>query len=131
MDAQRKQKLVDYWANGSKEDLVTAVEIISKTSRFVSGLFFLHLAVEKKLKSIYVEKINGEAPLTHNLIFLVDKCGIAIDLEQTKFLAAVNEFNIETRYPSETQALYHKATKEFCESYLKKTEEFILWISKK
>ncbi len=131
MDAQRKQKLVNYWINGSKEDLVTAIEIISKTSRFVSGLFFLHLSVEKKLKSIYVEKSNGEAPLTHNLIFLADKCGIVINSEQTKFLASVNEFNIETRHPSEAQALYQKATKEFCESYLKETEEFFLGISKK
>ena len=74
LSSTQKKKLVEYWQMGSVKDLETATDIISKTTRYAGGLFFLHLSIEKKLKALFVHKNGEQSPFSHNLVSLVEKC---------------------------------------------------------
>jgi HEPN domain-containing protein len=65
---------------------------------YASGLFFLHLRLEKSLKAIYVKNNSAHAPFTHNLLGLVEEIGLAVPDVDLQLLAEMNEFNLEARY---------------------------------
>ncbi len=44
------EKQIDYWTSSAKDDLVTAKILIEK-ERYLHGLFFCHLVIEKALKA--------------------------------------------------------------------------------
>ena len=85
---------IDYWKQGAASDLESAEDIVLNTKRYAAGLFFLHLALEKILKALYVHKQSQYAPITHNLVSLVFKCGLTVEKQQEESLVAFNEFNI-------------------------------------
>ena len=68
MEPKKKKKIVAYWIEFSNEDLESAEKIIFNTHRFLPGMFFLHSALEKRLKAYFVKSQNTDAPLSHNLI---------------------------------------------------------------
>ena len=43
------RKQISYWIDNAKSDLVTA-ELLIKEYRFLHGLFFCHLSIEKGIK---------------------------------------------------------------------------------
>ena len=120
---------IDYWKQGAASDLESAEDIILNTKRYAAGLFFLHLALEKILKALYVHKQSQYAPITHNLVSLVFKCGLTVEKQQEESLVAFNEFNIETRYPDDRIAFEKRATKEFAKTCLDRGKELFQWIS--
>ncbi len=126
---EKLKNQVLYWKQGGLEDLASAEEIITHTRRYAAGLFFLHLALEKILKALYVEKHGTYAPLTHNLLSLVSKCGLPTDSQQETALAAINEFNLETRYPDDRAAFISRATSAFANESLAKAKDLFQWIS--
>lgn len=126
-DSKTKQ-LIEYWVKGSKEDIQAASEIINQTSRFASGLFFLHLALEKALKSLFCKKKSQHAPYTHNLLGLVEKIGIILTETDLQVLAEINEFNLEARYPDEKYSLLERATFVLATQYLREAERIQSWI---
>ncbi|NJM94308.1 MAG: HEPN domain-containing protein, partial [Cytophagales bacterium] len=63
------EKQIQYWIDGAATDISTA-ELLIKERRWLPGLFFCHLAVEKALKAHYVKSLGAMAPKTHNLIYL-------------------------------------------------------------
>ncbi len=75
LSEEKALALVHYWADGSKDDLESALSIFLKAERYTASLFFLHLAIEKKLKAAYVKKTRCHAPFTHNLLVLIEKLG--------------------------------------------------------
>jgi HEPN domain-containing protein len=130
LSADKSKQLVDYWTRGSTEDLLGAKEIITKTSRYASGLFFLHLAIEKALKALFCKKMSEHAPYTHNLLGLIEKLGLAVSEDDLKILAEINEFNLEARYPDEKFSLLERATKDLSTRYLHEAERLQSWIFK-
>jgi HEPN domain-containing protein len=125
---ENTKHLIDYWVRGSTEDLEGAREIIHQTSRYASGLFFLHLALEKALKALYCKKMSTHAPYSHNLLGLTEKIGITLTDSDIQILAEINEFNLEARYPDEKYSLQKRATKQFALRYLQKAEALQTWI---
>lgn len=63
------EKQVEYWLNGANDDLEVA-EILIEKRRFLHGLFFCHLVIEKALKAHVVKVTREIAPKSHNLIYL-------------------------------------------------------------
>ena len=63
LSAEKAEILVEYWESGSKDDLESAFSIFTKAERYAASLFFLHLAIEEKLKAAYVKKIK---PMRHS-----------------------------------------------------------------
>lgn len=129
LNAAQKRKLIEYWKKGSSKDFDTARDIIEKTKRYSSGLFFLHLSIEKQLKALFVNKTSNQAPYSHNLLSLVAKCGLEVSEATEKVLIEINEYNLESRYPDEKFSLEKSATKKFALNQQKKAAEILKWIS--
>lgn len=91
-------KQVDYWKQGSEEDLVTA-RILMEKERWRHSLFFAHLAVEKALKAHVCVKTSQVPPKIHNLPQLAEKTGLPFDPEQRDFFLGFDIYQLEGRYP--------------------------------
>ena len=130
LDQGKTIQLIDYWTQGSAEDLKNALEIIHQTSRYASGLFFLHLCLEKALKALYVQKNSEYAPFTHNLLSLLVKIDLTLPDADVQILSEINEFNLEARYPDDKFSLYQRATKEVATYYLTECLRLQSWILK-
>ena len=91
-------KHISYWKSGAEEDFQVADQLI-RSGKIRHGLFFLHLTLEKILKAHVCRNSRDIAPRLHNLARLSELSGIAFKQEDSDFLAEMNPFNIEGRYP--------------------------------
>lgn len=99
MNEINQQKLVEYWKEASVDDLQSSKDIIENTKSYIQGLFFLHLAIERNLKALFVFIHKKHAPLSHNLLNLLQKCNVEnFDSKFENTLVEINQFNIEMRY---------------------------------
>ena len=64
-----------FWATEAEEALHVADHLVEKED-FSYALFFGHLALEKVLKGICVNKLKDHAPLIHNLVRLAGIAGL-------------------------------------------------------
>lgn len=126
---EKQQQLIDYWSNGSKEDLSVAHDITFRAARFPAALFFAHLAVQKSLKAAFASQFASHPPLTHNLLHLVAKLGWQVESEMELLLAEINDFNLEGRYPDEKRTFQAKATEAYAREKLQDVKRLLQWIS--
>ena len=118
---------IEYWKNLALSDITTA-EILIEKRRFLHGLFFCHLTIEKALKAHYVKYHHKLAPKTHNLLYLADNIDLNLDDSQMGFLGILLKYQLEGRYPeNEIDA----PEKDVCENYLRKTKELLEWLIKR
>jgi HEPN domain-containing protein len=125
-----KIKLVKFWIEGSKKDLQAAEYLILKQKLNAQGLFFLHLALEKILKAIYIKKFTSHAPFTHNLVHLVEKIELELSQKTRDQLAVINEFNLSTRYPSEKAKIEKKFNATFLKKHFAQGKKIYQWLEK-
>lgn len=91
-------KHIKYWIDNSKNDLESA-EILIKNGKFLHGLFWCHLAIEKAVKA-HVTKSTKEVPArSHDLLYLIKKTELELTDEQIEFLGLLMPFQLEGRYP--------------------------------
>jgi len=124
-----KQKTVQYWTESSAYDVETGKSLL-EAKKFPYALFFAHLAIEKLLKAIVVERTGEHAPYTHSLILLAHKAQISISEKMYERLAEFMEFHIEARYPDEKKSFYDKCTEEFTQQKFAELEEVYSWLMK-
>lgn len=130
MNEEKIGILIEYWIEGSEEDFDT-VKILFSNKKYVHALFFLHLTLEKLLKALFVKTFKTQAPITHNLINLLDKIDHEILLHHEKFLSTLMPYCLEARYPESKELLYKTTTKELVTSLLSQSEELKTWITTK
>jgi HEPN domain-containing protein len=123
------KRLASFWAKESQNDFVLARDIIVKAKRYSGGLFFLHLSIEKKLKSMFVVKFADHAPMTHNLIALAERLELKLPAKFDAALAMINQFNMSTRYPEEKSLIKKKFNQKFAHQYLKIAGELLEWLA--
>lgn len=121
------QKTIDYWLEEAEEALKVAEHLFEKKD-FSYSLFFGHLAVEKFIKAIHVQKRNEHAPQIHNLVRLAEQAGIVLSTEQKETLIIITAFNLESRYPDEKRSFRIKCTKQYTQVELTKIREVIKWL---
>ena len=92
------QEQITYWLGGSQEDIEAAAVLIEKR-KIRQGLFFAHLAVEKALKAGVTRATAALPPRTHDLLRLADLAGIAVPPQRREFLARLQRYCLEGRYP--------------------------------
>ncbi|MCG2690404.1 HEPN domain-containing protein [Candidatus Parcubacteria bacterium] len=129
MDKSQKEKIVNYWLKGAKTSFKLSNDVLER-KYYDHALFCGHLALEKLLKAVVVEKTDKYAPHSHDLLYLSGLAKIDLTIEQQKFLTQVNTFNIAGRYPEEKLEFYKIATKEFATNQLKEINQFYLWLLK-
>jgi HEPN domain-containing protein len=119
------EEQIRYWERGSDEDYEVAGQLIGM-GRTRHGLFFAHLAIEKKLKAVLCLRTQRLAPRIHNLIRLSEFCDLALSDDQLEFLAEMNEYNIEGRYPFPS---LETVSKEEANLSLRKVKEILQWLA--
>ena len=124
MSTVNLERQIEYWKNLANSDILTA-EILIEKRRFLHGLFFCHLTIEKILKAHYVKQNLSLAPKTHNLLYLVDNTKLALNDSQMQLLGILLKYQLEGRYPENEINL---PAKEVTEDYLKQTKELLEWL---
>ena len=117
-------KHISHWQSGAEEDFEVADQLI-RLGKIRHGLFFLHLTLEKILKAHVCRNSGDIAPRLHNLARLAELSGIAFRQEHTDFLAEMNPFNLEGRYP-EMWGLV--PSREEADMLLQKSGETFIWL---
>ncbi len=124
------QNSVDYWTKSADHDLKTARGLL-KIKKYDWCLYIGHLVLEKTLKALYTLKVKESAPKTHNLLYLAEKSGLSLTLDQKQTFEEINNFNLEARYPDYKLNFYKLCTKKFTHKYFAKIEELYIWIKPK
>ncbi|HPO63713.1 MAG TPA: HEPN domain-containing protein [Candidatus Kapabacteria bacterium] len=115
------QKQIDYWEKNADEDIQTA-EILINQKRFLHGMFFCHLSIEKILKAHYVKSKESFAPKTHNLFYLSEHSGLFLENDTNIFLGVLMKYQLEGRYPEYNQS---NPDYDLTIDYLNKTKELL------
>jgi len=89
------------------------------------GLFFAHLALGNLLKAHVCRHTKDLAPKIHNLVRLAELSGLTLEKKQVEFLAEMNEFNIEGRYPRVRKITLTSAE---VDALIHNTEEIFQWL---
>ena len=118
---------INYWKNGSVEDLETAKILIDK-NRLLHGLFFCHLVIEKALKAHVVSQTDEAAPRSHNLIYLSEKAQLFFKEDDEIFLGILMKYQLQGRYPDYNPYIPEK---KIVFGYLNKTEKLMQWLLEK
>jgi HEPN domain-containing protein len=95
---ENKDKQVDYWIQGAERDIETA-ELLINGNKYIEGLFFCHLCIEKVLKGLVVNTTNDFAPRTHNLKYLSELANISLEEESLILISILMKYQLEGRYP--------------------------------
>lgn len=127
MSAINLEKQIEYWITTAKSDIETA-EILIEKGKLLHGLFFCHLTIEKVLKAHYVKTNKQLAPKTHKLIYLLENSGLVFDETQKKFLAILQKYQLEGRYP---EYGISEPEKEEADNYYKETNRLLGWLIQK
>lgn len=121
------ERQCEYWKNLALSDIITA-EILIEKRRFLHGLFFCNLTIEKALKAHFVKHNLKLAPKTHNLLYLVDNTALVLDDSHVQLLGILLKYQLEGRYPENE---IDSPTKEVSENYFKQTKELLDWLIQK
>jgi HEPN domain-containing protein len=119
------EKQFDYWRQGSSEDWDVAVRLV-KDGKGRHGLFFGHLALEKMLKALICRRTRDVPPRIHNLTRLSELAGLKLDARQVRALAAMNQFNLEGRYP---EFYTPQLSPEEATEYITRAQEVLTWLT--
>jgi HEPN domain-containing protein len=92
---------IRYWRDGSADDLEAARSLPSAGRLRQAGLF-AHLAMEMAVKVCTVAATRDVAPRTHDLLLLIERAGISLNEAQREFMARVQIYCLEWRYPTES-----------------------------
>ena len=121
------QKQIEYWKNGAESDLETA-EILITENKYIEGLFFCHLSIEKILKAAIVRLSGQIPPRSHDLFYLSSLALIEFGQEDQKYLQILMKYQLEGRYPEYNPI---KPSKKNVFSYFDKTKILLGWIKSK
>jgi HEPN domain-containing protein len=95
-----------------------------KSKDYLQGLFFAHLVLEKLLKANWIKNNAGNhPPRLHNLISLADRAGVKFIEDDLIFLAMMNNFQLEGRYPDYLHNMYKVYKAKQTEPILKQVDK--------
>lgn len=118
-----KQEVVDHWRKGATDSLEVA-QLCLKAKKYEQALFHCHLAVEKALKSAFIERHGEDFPYIHDLYRLALLVRDAWTEEQQRFFAELTTFAVESRYAGPSWTSTH-ATEQQAAYWTKAVELFL------
>ncbi|TEB10831.1 HEPN domain protein [Pelotomaculum sp. FP] len=110
------------WLTQAEYDLDTA-DSLYQAGRYIYTIFMCHLAVEKTLKALVVERTGKVPPKTHNLIQLIKLGQPSLNNEQTRFVTRLSLAGIVTRYPEELKKTLSDYPPSVTRDYLKRAKD--------
>lgn len=127
MTKKEQQALIDYWEKSSSDDWKT-FQTLKKARRFPPALFFLHLALEKKLKALVSKNSGAHPPMSHSLTYLAGKAGLDVPQKLLDSLEVLSGFNLSSRYPDEKFQFHKLADAKFVKVWEGRAKEFLKWL---
>ena len=91
-------KQIEYWQGTAGSNIETA-SILVKSGKYIEGMFFCHLCIEKIIKALVVKQIENIPPKSHDLFYLANLAKIEITDEQSDFMQILMKYQLEGRYP--------------------------------
>ena len=114
-------KQIEYWNNSAENDIETA-EILIKSGKYIEGMFFCHLSIEKIIKAVVVKQTENIPVRSHDLFYLIEIAKIEITEEQSDFVQILMKYQLEGRYPE----FYPKAPSyDKIKGYFNKTKNLL------
>lgn len=111
-----KQDAAKHWQEGARHELRSA-GLLREGKEYSSALFHCHLAVEKALKSRWMERNDAEPPFTHNLAALAEKVGGQWTKEEMMMLGELSHYAAAARY-ADALWMDTRATREECDRWI-------------
>jgi HEPN domain-containing protein len=93
-----KAKHIEFWCDSADEDWAAAQSLLEKRHHR-HALFFVHLAVEKRIKAAVVAATGEIPPKSHDLLRLAALAGLPLDDEKRAALSRIARYWLEGRYP--------------------------------
>jgi len=118
---------VQSWIDGVNDALEMADSSFA-SGKFLWAVFFCHLAVEKMLKAVVLNRTGEVAPKTHNLMHLLKLGQLSPPKEALDFLGQLNTFSVPTRYPDELPGIEEMFDRKKTSDVLEKTRNALEWI---
>ena len=116
------------WQAQAEYDLGVA-ELLYRQSVYRYCVFFCHLALEKQLKAMFIERTGIQSPQrTHDLVDLAGDVGIDLPVEYHDFMFDLSKQSIAARYPEDSVYLYNE---EVAASTLSQVREVQEWLKSK
>ena len=97
------------------------------SSKFLFGLFFAHLALEKLLKAHVCRALSDLPPRIHALLRLAERANLPQSEAQRLFLARFDRYQLEGRYP---ELLPAPPTVDLAREELKQAQEVFEWLNR-
>lgn len=119
-------KHIDYWQNTANNDIETA-DILIASGKYIEGMFFCHLAIEKIVKALVVKETNDIPIRSHDLFRLIEIANIQVNEEQSAHVQILMKYQLEGRYPE----FYPKApSHDKIIDYFARTKDLLLCFRK-
>ena len=115
--------MIAHWRKGARDELRSA-QLLFEGGQYANALFHCHLAVEKALKTLFMEKEKKEAPFSHNLLDLARLLDRTWTPEQEKALDELTDFVSAARYNDPVWA-EHYADEQHASQWIAWGEDFL------
>ncbi len=103
-----KKEHIIYWVETAKKDW-QAIQYMYNAKSYLYALFFAHLVLEKLCKAHWIkDNEDNFPPKIHNLLNIVAKTNLQLSDADKDFLAIMNQFQLDGRYPDYKLELYKK-----------------------
>lgn len=117
------------WLKQADYDMDTA-EIMFDNKRYFYAVFMCHLAIEKALKGLYLERLKEIPPKVHNLVYLVEKIKVQLPENLYDSVFALNRVSVPTRYPDDLQRMLKDYNEERTRKIIDSGKEVLQWLKK-
>ena len=91
-------KQIGYRQGSAASDIETASILIS-SGKYIEGMFFCHLCIEKIIKALIVRQIQDVPPRSHDLFYLINIAKLDFTEPQSEFMQILMKYQLEGRYP--------------------------------
>ena len=118
-----KEEHIAWWKRSSDENWETAI-YLKNGRQNLFALFAFHLVVEKLLKAHWVkDNVSNHPPRIHDLNEIYQQTDLQLPFGQADYLNAINNWNIEGRYPDYKNKIQKQASDEYLQYHLEKLTE--------
>ncbi|HKL34532.1 MAG TPA: HEPN domain-containing protein [Tangfeifania sp.] len=117
-------KQIAYWTESADDDIETA-EILIEKGKFIHGLFFCHLSIEKIIKALVVKETREIPPKSHDIFYLAEKANVTIPEDSQVISQILMKYQLEGRYP---EYFPSKPQPDSAKKYLIETQKFLKWL---
>jgi HEPN domain-containing protein len=115
-----KEDHIAWWKSSSEDNWETAI-YLKNGRQNLFALFAFHLVIEKLLKAHWVkDNVSNHPPRTHDLNEIYQQTELNLLFEQVDYLNAINNWNIEGRYPDYKNKIQKQASDQYLEHHLEK-----------